>query len=135
MASVDTSISSVINMVSAAFALPKQPLTPFPPPLITAGARLRTGLSARDIAARIIARQSEAGAPAGAIYDGSNNISEAMESIRIEEIINAILTESKVDVVIPPGVPITSVGAGNLGAPVISQGATTSFGIGDGIIR
>lgn len=135
MATIDTSISSIINTVSAAFQLPKQPVTPLPPPLITLGAKLRTGLSARDIASRIISRQSEAGAPSGDIFESSNNISEAMEVIRIEEIINAILTESKVDVVIPPGVPIAAVGVGNLAAPVISQGATTSFGIGDGIIR
>jgi len=38
-------------------------------------------------------------------------------------------------VVIPPGVSVTTTGVGNLGAPVISQGATTSMGVGNGIIR
>jgi hypothetical protein len=55
--------------------------------------------------------------------------------IRIEEIINAVLTEAKVDVVIPPGISVMTIGVGNLGAPVVSQGATTTMGIGDGIIR
>jgi hypothetical protein len=58
-----------------------------------------------------------------------------MELIRIEEIINAVLTEAKVDVVIPPGISVMTIGVGNLGAPVVSQGATTTMGIGDGIIR
>jgi hypothetical protein len=40
-----------------------------------------------------------------------------------------------VDVVIPPGISVMTVGVGNLGAPVVSQGATTTMGIGDGIIR
>jgi precorrin-3B methylase len=48
---------------------------------------------------------------------------------------DSILNEAKVDVVIPPGVSVSTVGVGNLGAPVVSQGATTSMGIGDGIIR
>ncbi len=135
MASINTSMGSILGSVSAAFAIPKQPVTPFPPPLITLGAKLRTGLSARDIAARIISRQSESGAPSGDIFVGSNNVAESMEVIRIEEIINAILTESKVDVAIPPGIPTASVGTGNLGGPVVSNGATISFGVGDGIIR
>jgi uncharacterized membrane protein len=53
----------------------------------------------------------------------------------IEEIINSLLTESVVNVVIPPGVSVTSVGVGNLGAPVVTQGYTTTMGIGNGILR
>jgi len=33
------------------------------------------------------------------------------------------------------GIAVTTTGVGNLGAPVVSQGATTAMGIGDGIIR
>ena len=75
------------------------------------------------------------GAVVGDVFaDGPNN-EEIMELIRIEEIINAVLTEAKVDVVIPPGISVTTIGVGNLGAPVIAYGATTTMGIGDGIIR
>jgi hypothetical protein len=99
------------------------------------GAKLRPGVSAQAVASRIISRQSEAGRQVGDVFaDGPNN-EEAMELIRIEEIINAVLTEAKVDVVIPPGISVMTVGVGNLGAPVVSQGATTTMGIGDGIIR
>jgi hypothetical protein len=130
-----SSISNLLNIITNAFKLPKTGVTPLPPPLISFGGNLRTGLSSRDIAARIISRQSQAGAPVGDIYDSTNNISEAMEVIRVEEIINAIHTESKVEVVIPPGVPIAGVGPGNYGAPVFIQGVTTSLGVGTGVIR
>jgi hypothetical protein len=55
--------------------------------------------------------------------------------IIIEEVINALLNESVVNVVIPLGIGVTTTGVGNLGAPVISLGTTTTLGIGNGIIR
>lgn len=118
----------------SAFNMPSTPLTPLPPPLLLSGGNSRSGLSARNIASRIISRQSEAGAPVGAMIDGSKNISEAMEVIRIEEIVNALITEAKIEIIVPPGVPIVGVG-GNAGGPVVVQGATTSYGQGAGVIR
>jgi hypothetical protein len=129
------SISGVLNIILSAFSIPDEPVAPLPPPLIMVGAKLRPGVSAQAVASRIISRQSEAGRQVGDVFaDGPNN-EEAMELIRIEEIINAVLTEAKVDVVIPPGISVMTIGVGNLGAPVVSQGATTTMGIGDGIIR
>lgn len=130
-----SSIANILSIISSAFSLAKTPSTPLPPPLITVGGNLRPGLSSRDIASRIISRQSQAGVRQGDIFVSSNNKSEAMERIRVEEIINALLTEGKVDISIPPGTPISAVGPGNYGAPVVVQGATTSFATGNGIIR
>ena len=130
-----SNIKEILKIVSGAFKLSSKPVAPLPPPLIVLGGNIRPGISAKEIAARIISRQSQAGAPVGDIFDSSNNISEAMELIRIEEIVSAVLTQAKVDVVIPPGVPVTSIGIGNLGVPIVSQGTTSSFGIGTGIIR
>ena len=128
-------ISGVLNLILAAFNIPDEPVAALPPPLIMIGAKLRPGLSAQAIAARIIARQSESGRQVGDVFaDGPNN-EETMEVIRIEEIINSLLTEAVVNVVIPPGISVFSVGVGNLGAPVVSQGSTVTMGIGDGIIR
>jgi len=98
-----SSISSVLSILSTVFKLQSTPVTSIPPPLLMVGAKLRPGLSARNIASRIISRQSEAGAPYGDIFSEDGNISEAMETIRIQEIINAILTESKVEITLPPG--------------------------------
>ena len=129
------SISSILSIISTAFKLQTTPATPIPPPLILVGAQLRPGLSARNIASRIIQRQTEAGAPAGDIFSEGNNISEAMETIRVQEITNAILTEAKVEIALSPGsIQTTSVGVA-LGAPVISQGYNVNIVSGDGIVR
>lgn len=129
------SISGVLNVVLNAFLIPEAPLTPLPPPLIMAGAKLRTGLSAQNIAAEIISKQSNAGRVVGDVFADGPNVEEAMELIRIQEIINAILTEAKVEIVVPPGVSVTTIGVGNLGIPVTSQGSTTTMGVGSGVIR
>jgi len=130
-----SSISCVLKMVLSAFSIPEAPVAPLPPPLIIVGAKLRTGLSAQAIAARIISRQSESGRQVGDVFADGPNVEQIMELIRVEEIVNALLNEAVVNVVIPPGVGVSTVGVGNLGVPVLSQGATTSMGIGDGIIR
>lgn len=131
-----SSITSVLSILAAAFKLQTSPVTPIPPPLLLVGAKLRPGLSARNIASRVISRQSEAGAPAGDIFSEDNNIAEAMETIRAQEYINAILTESKVEIVLAPGaIQTISIGVGNLGAPITSNGTNINIVSGDGIIR
>jgi hypothetical protein len=130
-----SSIGGVLNVVSSVFKMFDEPLTPLPPPLILLGGELRPGLSSDEITAKIISRQSEAGLQVGDSFaDGKNSI-EQMEKIRVEEIVNAIMLKAKVEIVIPPGVSVTTVGVGNLGAPVISFGYTTNIGSGYGVIR
>jgi hypothetical protein len=130
-----TSIYGILNIILSAFKLPQTPIEPLPPPLIMVGASLKPGVSSKEIASRIISRQSEAGLPVGDVFADGPNSTEAMLSIQCEEIINTLLTESVVNVVIPPGVGIVGVGIGNLGAPIIVQGFTTTMGIGNGIMR
>ena len=129
------SISSIINLVTAAFAIPSVPITPLPPPLLAVGSNLRPGLSTSDIASRIISRQSEAGLVVGDVFEDGENTAEKMELIRIEEIINAIQTEAKIEIAILPGVGIAGIGIGNLGGPVFIQGVTTAIASGKGVIR
>ena len=130
-----STITGVVNLISAAFLIPEPPIAPLPPPLIIAGGTLRPGLSAKAIASEIISRQSKAGRQVGNVFTDGDNVEENMELIRIEEIINALQTQSVVNVAIPPGTSVLSVGTGNLGAPVISQGFTTTIATGNGIIR
>jgi hypothetical protein len=129
------SISGMLNVILDAFSIPEPPLIPLPPPLIMAGAKLRTGLSAQSIAAEIISKQSEANRVVGNVFADGPNVEEAMELIRVQEIVSALLTEAKIEIVVPPGVSVTTIGVGNLGAPVTSQGSTTNMGIGSGVIR
>lgn len=129
------SIRNIINIILSAFKAPKPPVTPLPPPLLLVGGLQRPGISSSEIASRIIARQSEAGLIVGDVFEDGPNTAEAMEVIRIEEIVNALLTESKIEIVIPPGVQVMTIGTGNLGAPVVSMGATTNVAVGYGVIR
>lgn len=129
-----SSIGGILNIISSAFSMPETPVQPLPPPLIMVGANLRPGLTATDIGAQIISQQSNAGRVVGNVFADGPNVEEAMELIRIQQIVQAILTQARVDVVIPPGVSVTSAG-GNAAGPVVSQGATTSMAIGSGIIR
>jgi hypothetical protein len=129
-----SNISGIINLILSLFKLPEPPVEPLPPPLIMVGASLRPGMSAKAVASRIIARQSEAGLPVGDVFADGDNTSEAMLAIHVDEVINTMLNESVVNVVIPPGTAVTAVGA-NLGGPVVVQGFTTSMGIGNGIMR
>ncbi len=130
-----SSMANILKIITNAFKIPKKPVSPMPPPLIMLGAKSRTGISANEVAAKIIARQSEAGLIVGDAYADGPNTAEAMEAIRVEEIVKAILLNCKVEVVIPPGVAVQTLGIGNLGAPVISQGVTTTMAVGNGIIR
>jgi len=130
-----SSITGVINLILSAFSIPQTPIEPLPPPLIMLGADLRPGLSPQSITANVISKQSDAGKVVGDVFADGPNVDEAMELIRIQQIINAILNEAKIEVVIPPGVQVTTIGIGNLGAPVVSQGATTNMGVGSGVIR
>ncbi len=133
--SIFSSISGVLDLVLGAFTIPEVPVTPLPPPLIFTGAKLRPGLSAKTIASRIISRQSDAGLISGDVFADGPNTTEFMMLIVMEEIIDALLNDSVVNVVIDPGITVATSGIGNLGAPVVSVGSTTTFGIGNGIIR
>ncbi len=129
-----SNISGIVNIILSLFKTPDTPVEPLPPPLIMVGATLRPGMSSKAVASRIIARQSEAGLPVGNVFADGDNTSEAMLAIQVDEVINTLLNESVVNVVIPPGVSVTAVGA-NLGGPIVVQGITTNMGIGNGIIR
>lgn len=129
------SISSVLNLIIGAFKITKTPLSPLPPPLLLTGGQLRPGVTASEVASRIIARQSESGAPVGDVYNDGENIAQKMELIRIQEIIDALLNESKIEVIIPPGIPVQTLGVAVPGGTVISYGITTSFASGWGVLR
>lgn len=126
--SMAKSISSMIESV-------KMPSPTIPSVILALSTIKRPGLSAIDIASNIIRRQSEAGAPYGPAEDGTQNVSEAMERIRIEEIVKALRLDSRIQVSIPiGGIQIFGVGA-NSGGPVTITGFNTNFVHGDGVIN
>ena len=113
---------------------PSTPLREIPKAQILVGTKFRGGLSALDIAGRIIQRKKEAGIPITPLPSGGQNLDIIMETIRVEEIVKALLTEAKIEVASAPGTNLTASG-GNVGGPIVVQGMTTSIVKGEGIIR
>lgn len=117
------------NLISTARA----PLATIPAAILVCSAIKRPGLSAMMIASNIIRRQAEAGIPVGPAADGGANLAEAMERIRVEEIVKAIKMDMKVQIGIPiGGIQFMGTGA-NAGGPVVVNGFNMSPGQGVGI--
>lgn len=131
-----SSMSNILKIILGAFSIMKQPAQTLPPPLIFIGAKLRPGLSARDLSARVISRFSEAEAVGGEIFQGGDNVMTALEVIRMEEIVNAIQTEMKISSTIDPGsILVQSNGVGYAGWPVASVGTNPSIVSSNGVAQ
>jgi len=133
----DINIMGIIKTITGVLKnslSPSTPLQPIPKQQILIGSKYRSGLSAIDIASKIIQRKKEAGIPITPLPSGSQNLDLIMETIRVEEIVNALLTKAKIEVAAPPGTNLTATG-GNAGGPVVSQGITTTTVKSEGIIR
>ena len=97
--------------------------------------KLRPGLSPTKISAEIIKRQTDAGAiPIGIRDDGSENMSEKMERIRVDVIVKAIIRDARITVTIDPGALIQGTG-GNGGGPITVVGQTLTIASGTGLIQ
>lgn len=96
-------IEKVAQTIEQVLKTVRTPLTKIPALILVCSAIQMPGVSAISIAANIIRRQGEAGAPMGAAEDGSQNISEAMEVIRIEEIVKGLKSMARIDSVLPIG--------------------------------
>lgn len=128
------SIMSICDLVLGAVENVRIPATLLPSPLLYTGSLCKPGISPMLVASKIISRQSEAGAPYGPMADGSANVAEAMEVIRVEEIIKAIHDDGQIQISIPPG-GIMVMGAGaNAGGPVSITGTNTNFVSGIGTL-
>tara|TARA_R110000868_G_scaffold209966_6_gene459910 strand:+ start:4139 stop:4585 length:447 start_codon:yes stop_codon:yes gene_type:complete len=128
-----SSMSSILKILLAAFSMMKPPADILPPPLVMIGSKLRPGLSARDIAARVISRFSESDAISGEIFQEGNNVMTALVVIMMEEIVNAIQTEMKITNVMDPGAMVINASGANGGGPITVVGTnilpTSSTGI------
>jgi hypothetical protein len=96
-------IQQIASTIEKLLTQARAPLTMIPSILLVCSAIQMPGVSAKSIAANIIKRQGEAGAPLGAAADGSQNISEAMEVIRVEEIVKGFKQMGRIDSAIPIG--------------------------------
>lgn len=99
-----TSITKILNLLLGVFNLGQKPAPIIPPFLLLAGAKLKPGMSGRNLAANIISRmESEAGIPMGDIFaDGPNKTAAAM-LIQCQEQVSHIQQNAKVSTAIIPG--------------------------------
>lgn len=122
---------SILNGLLNLFKVPTTIQTPIPKQLILAS-KGRPGLSPKLMASRVIQRQAEAGLNVGPLGTGEINSAEIMERIRMEEIVNSITTEMKIDLAITPGGK--SVVTGTAGPiPVVGNAIITDIMGGSGL--
>jgi hypothetical protein len=130
-----TSLNSVIGGFNKILQLADNIKLPCAPTaLILVGAPRRPGLSPTKIASKIISRKSEAGLPIGNLPSGDVSPDEIMERIRIEEIVNALQQDAKINVAVPLGIPVQANGVGPTG-PVSVVGTTIKPVKGYGIMQ
>lgn len=122
----DLPLKDILKSILGVFKIPDVPTPPIDPITIL-GSFKNPGLSPRKIASNIIARQSEAGAPFGALPSGADNVAEKMEMIRVEEIIKSLQQDARVTVSIPPGILINGTAMSPVGPlPVIGSTVSVS---------
>jgi hypothetical protein len=97
-------------------------------------AKGRPGLSAEILSSSIISRFPEAGIPTGPLEGGADNVMENFVKIFCEEVVDAIQSDMRVDVVTDAGATVTASG-GNAGGPVVCVGATVAPHTGIGVAR
>jgi hypothetical protein len=85
-------------------------------------AKLRPGLDSGILATSIISRFNEMGIPNGPLENGNPNVMEQYTKVLVDEIVDAIQSDMRVDAAVDSGIVVTSVG-GNAGGPVASTGA------------
>lgn len=127
-------IQTICDGITKAIEAVRVPFTYIPATILVCSAVKRPGLSAMIIASKIIKRQSEAGAPSGAAADGSANVAEAMERIRVEEMVRALKMDSRIQIGIPIGGIMVSVTGANAGGSFVATGPNTNNVHGDGVI-
>lgn len=98
------------------------PKLPLPQILL---AKSRPGLDSEIIHSNVIARFEEIGIPSGPLEGGTPNVMEEFARIIIEEIVDAIQSDARVDIAVDQGMIVTSAGA-NAAGPVASTGANVA---------
>lgn len=124
---ISTICETILGMLDKA----RTPVTYIPGVLLACSAINRPGLSVMSITANIIKGQAEAGVHMGVLPDGSPNLAERMELVRVREIIKAIKLDGAVQVGIPiGGIQIQAVGAGG-----VVQGFNVNAPHGAGVMQ
>ena len=125
-----TQITEVINVIVDLFNAGKTAASEIPPELIALGARLKSGMSARDLAAdTLVMFETELGIPMGndVTYGESNSVANAFVAMS-KTVVEHIQDNASVQgAIAPAALNITALG-GNAGGPITVQGTNTTVG-------
>jgi len=134
MAGCRNSVNQICKDLNDILHLAIPCLPKIPAVVLALGAPSRKGLNKKMISSKIISRFSEVGIPNGADAAGNQNVMEAYTALVVDEIIDAICYDARVDVAFKP-MAITIMGTGgNAGGPVVVQGYNTSFASTNGTV-
>jgi hypothetical protein len=134
MAGCRNSVNQICKDLNDILFLSIPCLPKIPPVVLALGAPSRKGLNKKLISSRIISRFSQIGIPNGADASGKQNVMEAFAALMVEEIIDAICFEARVDIAFKPfGINFMGTG-GNAGGPIVVKGANTDFASTNGTV-
>jgi hypothetical protein len=111
-------LQKIVDAITGLFEKARVPVIPIPAILLACSVFRRPGLSAMMIAANVIKRQAEFGAPTGALPDGSRNMMNALIYVMTDEIVKEIQKNCVVEGVVPAGSVVITGGGANAGGPV-----------------
>lgn len=111
-------LQKIIDSIMGLLEKARAPFTPIPAIILACGVFKRPGLSPMMIAANVIKRQSEFGAPTGPLPDGSSNMMNSLIYVMVDEVVKEFQRNCVIESVVPAGtMVITGMGA-NAGGPV-----------------
>ena len=128
-------IQKIVDAVNGVLEQVRIPVIPIPAILLLCTIFRRPGLSAMIIASKVIKRQSEFGAPTGALPDGSANKMNALIYVMAQEIVDEIQKNCVIEAVVPPGTMVITSFGSNMGGPMTSVGTNTLPTKVTGILR
>lgn len=128
-------LQKIVDAVMGLMEKARAPFIPIPAILLACSVFKRPGTSCMMAAANVMKRQSEFGAPTGALPDGSPNMMNSFIYVNMCETLKELKENGVVEVVIPANsIVIKGMGA-NGGGPVTITGTNPLPIKGTGIIR
>lgn len=132
-----TQLTQILDLVLGVFNLVKKPATKIPPALLMVGAKLKPGMSPRNLAADTLTMlESDLGIPMNndATHGQRNNVAAAFVATSKTTIEHIQDNASVQGAIAPASINVTVTGA-NAGGPIVAQGTnTTPTGVSSAVI-
>jgi len=123
-----TQLTQIIDIITGIFNMAKKPATMIPPALLAVGARLKPGMSPRNLAAETLTMlEGDLGIPMNndATHGQMNKVAAAFVATSKTHIEHIQDNASVQGAILPASINVTVAGA-NLGGPLVAQGTNTT---------